>query len=53
MAETDPLMFSNKLADHRLHPDTKEQGLQHAQNQKDFAVRRGIGLVNKAGKWED
>ncbi len=53
MAETDPLAFSNKLADHRLHPDTKEQGQQHAQNQKDPAVRRGIGVINKTGQWED
>jgi len=25
MAETDPLMFSNKLADHRLPPDTRSR----------------------------
>lgn len=53
MAETDALSFGNKLADHRLNPDTAEQGQHHAQNTTAPIVRRGIGVINKAGKWED
>ncbi len=53
MAEKDPLKFGVKLADHRLNPDTEEQGHQHAQNPANPAVRRGIGVINKEGKWED
>jgi len=53
MAENEPLKFVAKLAAHRLNPDTKENGQQNAQNTETPAVRRGIGIINKAGKWED